>query len=228
MDMELRKRLIRSAHCGKYPRAIGAEARRPDYDAMRLFDQPLPPHRSVAEVAEERGVDPVELIIELGLESDFTQLFVQPIASIDVDDLRISMKHPRTVMTFSDSGAHVSQICDSSIQTYLLSHWVRQRQEFTLEEAVRMLTLTPARAWGFADRGLIREGFMADINVFDAATVTPALPQVKADLPGGASRLVQKGDGFLATVVGGVVVFDGSEHTGALPGRLLRGPLAAV
>ena len=77
------------------------------------------------------------------------------------------MRHPRTVMTFSDSGAHLSQIADSSIHTHLLGHWVRDRQEFTLEEAVRMLTLAPAMAWGFADRGLLREGMVADLNVFD-------------------------------------------------------------
>ena len=81
--------------------------------------------------------------------------------------LLAAMRHPRTVMTFSDSGAHLSQIADSSIHTHLLGHWVRDRQEFTLEEAARMITLAPALAWGFADRGLVREGMRADLNVFD-------------------------------------------------------------
>ncbi len=76
-------------------------------------------------------------------------------------------------MTFSDSGAHLSQIADSSIHTHLLGHWVRDRQEFTLEEAVRMLTLAPALAWGFTDRGLLRAGMAADLNVFDPDTVGP-------------------------------------------------------
>jgi N-acyl-D-aspartate/D-glutamate deacylase len=227
-DPDVRKRLIHAAHHGDYPKAIGAEARRPDFEAMRIFDHPLPPHPTVDEAAKERGVDPVELIIDLSLKTDFNQLFIQPISSTRTEDLRASMKHPRTVMTFSDSGAHVSQICDSSIQTYLLSHWVRDRQDFTLEEAVRMLTLTPATAWGFADRGLIREGFTADINVFDPETVTPELPTIATDLPGGARRLVQKASGFLATIVSGQVVLDRGEPTGALPGRLLRGPLAAT
>ena len=93
-------------------------------------------------------------------------------------------------------------------------------------EAVRMLTYTPATAWGFADRGLIREGFVADLNVFDPATVGPELPTVSTDLPGSAKRLVQKASGFLATIVGGEVVLDRGKPTGALPGRLLRGPLA--
>ncbi len=225
-DPDIRQRLIHAAHHGTYPRAIGAEARRPDYHAMRVFDQPLPPHQSVADAAKERGLDPVELIIELSEKSDFNQLFIQPLTSTDVEDLRASMKHPRTVMTFSDSGAHVSQICDSSIHTYLLSYWVRERQDFILEEAVRMLTLAPATAWGFADRGLIREGFVADINVFDPDTITPELPTVAMDLPGHAKRLVQKASGFLATIVAGQVVLDRGAPTGELPGRLLRGPLA--
>ena len=125
------------------------------------------------------------------------------------------MQHPRTVMTFSDAGAHVSQISDVSIQTHLLAYWVRERQAFTLEEAVRMITLVPATAWGLADRGLVREGFVADLNVFDPDRVGPELPTVQHDLPAGARRLVQKATGFRATVVGGEVVLEEGEHTGA-------------
>ena len=125
-------------------------------------------------------------------------------------------------MTFSDAGAHVSQISDVSIQTHLLAYWVRQREAFTLEEAVRMITLAPATAWGFADRGLAREGFVADLNVFDAERVGPELPTVQHDLPAGARRLVQKAAGFRATVVAGEVVIEDGAHTGALPGGLLR------
>jgi N-acyl-D-aspartate/D-glutamate deacylase len=125
-------------------------------------------------------------------------------------------------MTFSDSGAHVSQIADSSIQTHLLGYWVREREAFTLEEAVRMLTLAPATAWGFTERGVVREGFAADVNVFDPARVAPVMPTVEFDFPAGARRLVQKADGFLATVVAGEVVTRDGAHTGALPGRLLR------
>src|SRR5439155_17743854 len=110
---------------------------------------------------------------------------------------------------------HVSQIADCSIQTHLLAYWVRDREDFTLEEAVRMITLAPARAWGFADRGLLREGLVADINVFDPATVGPAMPTLVHDLPGGARRLDQRADRFRATVVAGEVLFRDGEHTGA-------------
>jgi N-acyl-D-amino-acid deacylase len=125
-------------------------------------------------------------------------------------------------MTFSDSGAHLSQIADSSIHTHLLGHWVRDRQAFTLEEGVRMITLEPAVAWGFHDRGLLREGMTADLNVFDPSTVGPRVPELVDDLPGGGRRLEQRSTGFLATLVGGRVTIDQGQPTGTTPGRLLR------
>jgi N-acyl-D-aspartate/D-glutamate deacylase len=227
-DPEVRTRLVWAAHHGDYGRAIGAEARRPDFDLMRVVERPIPPNPTVAEAARARGVDPVELVIDLALETDFRQFFMQPISSPDADKLRTAMKHPRTVMTFSDSGAHVSQISDCSIQTHLLAHWVRDRQDFTLEEAVRMLTLAPARQWGFHDRGLVREGLVADLNVFDPERIGPGMPEIVHDLPAGAPRIRQGAEGILATLVAGEVVHLRGEHTGALPGRLIRGPLAAA
>jgi N-acyl-D-aspartate/D-glutamate deacylase len=162
-------------------------------------------------------------MIDLALESDFEVLFIQPsLYPQDEAVLLEVLRHPRTVMTFSDSGAHLSQICDSSIQTHLLGYWVREREEFTLEEAVRMLTFAPATAWGFANRGLLREGMLADVNVFDPATVGPSVPEVVTDLPGGGNRLSQKARGFRATVVSGEVTILDGESTGATPGRLVR------
>ena len=152
---------------------------------------------------------------------------MQTNAPFDHDGVKVAMQHPRTVMAFSDAGAHVSQMSDCSIQTHLLAHWVRDRHDFTLEEAVRMLTLAPARAWGFHDRGMIREGLVADINIFDPDTVGPEMPTVVHDLPAGATRLKQTARGFLATIVSGEVVHERGEHTGALPGHLIRGPRAA-
>ena len=99
-------------------------------------------------------------------------------------------------------------------------------EAFTLEEAVRGLTLLPSTAWGFHDRGLLREGLKADICVFDPDTVGPAMPAVAHDLPGGATRLTQKSVGIKATVVNGSTLTLNQEHTGNLPGEVLRGPLA--
>ncbi|MEO8695127.1 MAG: amidohydrolase family protein [Acidimicrobiales bacterium] len=225
-DPEVRARLVWAAHNGPYGRAIGGEARKPDFERMQVLARPVPPHLTVAEMARARGVDPVELMIDLALESDFEQFFVQTNSPFDHAGVKQVMKHPRTVMAFSDAGAHVSQMSDCSIQTHFLAHWVRDCQDFTLEEAVRMLTLAPARAWGFHDRGILREGFVADLNVFDAARVAPAMPTVVNDLPAGARRIKQTAVGFLATIVAGEVVHDRGEHTGALPGTLIRGPLA--
>jgi N-acyl-D-amino-acid deacylase len=221
-----RERLVRAAHEGDYGRRIGAEARRPDYAMMRVLDRATPPNPSVAEVATARRCDPVDVIIDLALASDFDQLFIQPLSTTDPELLRWTMKHPRSVMTFSDAGAHVSQISDCSIQTHLLAYWVREREDFTLEEAVRMLSHDPAAAWGFADRGVVREGYAADLAVFDPTTVGPALPVVTSDLPGGAKRLLQKAVGFRACVVGGQPTLVDGEPTGRLGGRLIRGELA--
>jgi N-acyl-D-aspartate/D-glutamate deacylase len=222
-DPVVRQRLVWAAHHGAYRRAISAEQRAPDFLEMRVLERPCPPHLTVADMARQRGVDPVALIIDLALETDFEQFFFQPFSQFDYDATKAVLRHPRTAMTLSDSGAHVSLICDSSIFTHLLQYWVRERQEFTIEEAVRMVTLAPSRIWGFHNRGLLREGFVADINVFDPGCVGPAMPTVINDLPGGLPRIKQKANGFLATLVGGQVVHLQGEHTGALPGRLIRG-----
>jgi len=202
---------------------VGAQARPPDFEGIRVYEHGLPPNPSVADVARERGVHPAEAMVGLCVESGGDQLFIQPsLYPQDETVLLRAMRHPRTVMTFSDSGAHLSQIADSSIHTHLLGHWVRDRQEFTLEEAVRMITLAPALAWGLSDRGLLRPGMAADITVFDPDTVAPAVPVLVDDLPAGGRRLEQRSVGFLATVVGGGVTIERGEPTGATPGRLLR------
>jgi N-acyl-D-amino-acid deacylase len=225
-DPELRRRLVETARDRDERRAIGAEPRPAAYEWIFVMDTAEGPHRSVADVARERGVDPVEAMIELALERDFDRFFLQPIANENQDDALELMKHPRTVVTFSDSGAHVSQIMDASLQTHVLAHWVRGKQALTLEQAVRMLSFEPAMHWGFADRGLIREGLAADLIVFDPETIGPEMPEVVHDLPAGARRLVQRARGLFATVVNGEVLLRDGKHTGALPGQLLRGPLA--
>jgi N-acyl-D-aspartate/D-glutamate deacylase len=222
-DPAIRQRLVHEAHHGNYGHAIGPEARKPDWNQFYIFDQPFPPYPTVTELAEKRGVDPVEAMIDLALESDFRQLFLQYLGPAPYpEDLLTIMRHPHTVTTFSDTGAHVSQISDGSLQTYLIAHWARERKAFSLEQAVHMVTAAPAAAWGFADRGLLREGMAADINVFDFQRLMPGMPVITYDLPGGAKRLVSHTDGILATIVAGEITVREGRHTGALPGRLLR------
>lgn len=225
---DFRRKLMEEAHDQEPDggRGTGPEARAADYDWLFVMDKPNPPHRSIAEIAKEQGKDPVEVFIDLALNKGLKQFYLQPLANEDQEHALQMIKHPRSVVTFSDSGAHVSQIMDSSLQTHLLSYWVREKQEVTLEDAVRMLSFVPASQWGLNGRGLLREGMTADVVVFNPDTVAPMMPELTYDLPAGARRLKQKAAGFLATVVNGEVVLRNNEHTGALPGQLLRGPLA--
>ena len=207
--------------------AATTDPRKPDYTnlfAMKSVDWADP---TVAQLSAERGAHPVEVMIDLVLEND-DQMFVQPLVNEQPDHVLGMLRHPRTLATFSDSGAHVCQEMGSSLQTHMLSYWVRQKQAFTLEEAVRKLTFDNASAWEIHDRGLLRTGYRADVVLFDEARVKPAMPRVETDLPGGARRLVQKAEGIAATIVNGQVTLENGVATGNVPGQLLRGPGATV
>ncbi len=240
VDPTMRARLVSEAMHGPYGTALGAEAREPDWDWVWVYDSPLPPHRRLSDLAAAASrtggaggaagaageTTPVDVMIDLALASDFDQLFLQPFANHIQDDVLALLRHPGTMIGASDSGAHVSQITDASIPTHLLAHWVRAREAITWEHAIKILTSDPAGLWGFDDRGLVVEGRAADMVVFDPATVAPCLPSIECDQPAGAKRIVQRSLGFRASIVNGEPVFIDGEPTGAVPGRLLRGPLA--
>jgi N-acyl-D-aspartate/D-glutamate deacylase len=232
-DPEVRRRLIAEEAAMK-PRdqvlqgggAATTDPRKPNYDnlfPMMSVDWDDP---SIGELSRRQNKHPVDVILDLALEND-NRMFVQPIVNESPADVLNLLKHPRTLATFSDSGAHVCQEMGSSLQTHLLSYWVRNKQQFTLEEAVRMLTFDNASAWELSDRGLLRTGYAADLVVFDEANVKPQLPTVEQDLPGGARRLVQKADGIAATIVNGTVAVENGEATGNAAGIVLKGRLAA-
>ncbi len=202
--------------------AATTDPRKPDYGnlfAMRdvAWDDP-----TVASLAAQKGQHPVEVMIDLMLANE-NQVFIQPLVNESPDDILDMMRHPWTLTTFSDSGAHVCQEMGSSLQTHMLSYWVRAKKAFTLEEAVRKLTFDNANAWELNDRGLVRTGFAADLVLFDEATVRPSMPTVESDLPGGARRLVQKAEGIAATIVNGQVAFENGVPTGVASGVLLKG-----
>jgi len=207
------------------PKIVGAEPRPPEWDWVYLFNG-IGDEELMSEVAAKRGVHPAEAMIDIALERDFDAFFRQPLANEDQDAVLKMMKHPRSVVTFSDSGAHVAQIMDSSLQTHLLSHWVREREEFTLEQAVRMITHDTATAWGLYDRGMIREGLNADLVIFDPDTIHQNMPELLNDLPAGAQRLKQTARGISHTIVNGEVLLQDNQPTGNFPGHLIRGPLA--
>jgi N-acyl-D-amino-acid deacylase len=206
--------------------AATTDPRKPDYTnlfALTGVDWDDP---TVDQLARQRGQHPVEVMLDLSL-ADENQVYVQPLVNETPDDVLGILKHPRTLATFSDSGAHVCQEMGSSLQTHLLSYWVRKRGAFTLEEAVKKLTHDNAMAWEMNDRGLLSEGYRADIVLFEEDRIRPRLPTVEMDLPGGARRLVQKAEGIKATLVNGAVAFENGESTGAYAGSVLKGRLAS-
>lgn len=231
-DPEVRRELV-AAESRMKPRdnvfqgggAATTDPRKPDYAnlfAMTGVDWDDP---TVEQLARARGQHPVEVMIDLSLANE-NQVYVQPLVNESPDDVLGILKHERTLATFSDSGAHVAQEMGSSLQTHLLSYWVRKRGAFTLEEGVKKITRDNALAWDLADRGLVREGYRADLVLFEAERIRPTLPTVERDLPGGARRLVQKAEGIRATLVNGAVAFDNGEATGTYAGTVLKGRLA--
>ena len=221
-DPGLRRRLGDEAASGDYGEAVGAEVRAPQYEQIMIIDTSRPVESSVADVALARGMSPVDVMIELALDSDFEQLFRQPISEISNELVLAGLRHPNTVVAASDSGAHISQILDSNIPTYFLSHWVRDEGAFRWAEAIRMLTGVPASVWGLDGRGVLDVGAHADIVVFDPSTIACAAPVVLDDLPDGGPRLAQSAVGIDATLVAGRLVTAEGRRTGATPGRFLR------
>jgi N-acyl-D-aspartate/D-glutamate deacylase len=230
---ELRGSLVDEAMRGRYGPVYGAEPKPPTFEMMfPLGGEDA--NRSVASLAEQAGTTPVDVIIDRALATGFEQCFIQHGSidgSNDLDreaEIRLALlRREDTVLAASDSGAHVSQILDSNIPGTLLSSWVRERQLLGWEEAVRLLSHEPAMLWGLDDRGLLEEGYRADLVVFDPDTVGSSVPRVVHDLPDGGPRLVQHGLGFDAIVVEGTVTWRNGICTGDLPGTLIRGPLAS-
>ena len=206
--------------------AATTDPRKPDYSNLYAMMDVSWNAPSIADLAEERGQHPVEVIMDLSIANP-DQIYVQPIINESRDDVLALLKHPRTLATFSDSGAHVAQEMGSSLPTHLIYYWVRDRGEFTLEEAVRMLSFDNACAWELPERGLIRAGYKADLLLFDESEIKPKVPTVDNDLPAGSRRLVQKAEGIVMTMVNGVVSMHDGESTGASSGEVLKGPLAA-
>ncbi len=228
-DPGTRERLVQIASRPyQGPKVHGAGGRPPDWEWMFLLDDLSRPKPSVAEIARQRNVRPAEVMIDEALKRDLRLFFRQVAVNGDEEQVLALMRHPRSVVTFSDAGAHVSQIMDNSLQTHLLSYWVREKQAFTLEQAIRKITFETASQWGFADRGLVREGLAADLVVFDPDTIAPKLPELRHDLPQGERRLFQRAQGIAATIVNGEVLLRDGEATGQLPGRLLRGRVSQV
>jgi N-acyl-D-amino-acid deacylase len=182
--------------------------------------------RRIVDVAEERGVHPVDLMLDLGLATELDARFRMAVANNNEDEVAELLLDPHMVIGLSDAGAHASQLCDACQATYLLGRWVREKQALSLEQAVRMLTSRPAEVFGISDRGRLAEGWPADVVVFDPATVGAGSLRRVSDFPGGANRLVSDASGIDAVIVNGTVLRqNGRDRIAAgdkLPGKLLR------
>jgi len=192
------------------------------------------PEKSLAAMAVRHGVDVQELAYDLMLEKDGRGILNRPIinyADGDLEAVKVMVEHPHTLMGLGDGGAHVGLICDASSTTSRITHWTRDRtrgERLPLGFVVRRLTRDNAVAIGLHDRGVIAPGMKADINVIDYDRLQVRSPEVVYDLPAGGKRMVQRADGYVATLVAGQPVYREGEATGVLPGRLVRGAQSAT
>lgn len=228
-DPERRAALVHEAMTNVSGSETGAQARNPEYDILQVLTDGFS-YKTVGELARERNTTPVDVMIDLALETDFNQMFSQDIGTharttpADFADRVIrDGRNPWSVWGPSDSGAHLSQSLAYDNTTFFLGHWVRDEGLFTWEEAIKLLAFEPASLFGFTDRGLIREGLAADILVLDREGLSLEAPLAVNDLPAGALRLQRKGIGFKHTIVNGQVVLRDNEPTGASPGKVLPG-----
>jgi len=184
---------------------------------------------SIAAIASSRNISSLEAMYDLLLESEGKELFYQPLggyAEYNLNAHRKLMQHPNVIMGLSDGGAHCGVIADAGMPSFILSHWGRDRVKgdtLPLEFIVQSLTRKTAEAYDMMDRGLIKEGLIADINVIDFENLRLHRPEAIFDLPAGGRRLVQRVEGYEITIKSGEVTFENGQHTGALPGKLVRG-----
>jgi N-acyl-D-aspartate/D-glutamate deacylase len=178
-------------------------------------------NKSIPEMAAMVNKDPVDAILDLAIEEDLETGFMLAGGNSDLSLLAKAIQLPNVMIGLSDAGAHVDQLCNAGITTYLLHEWVNKRHVLTLERAVQRLTSEPAAFFGFSNKGRIATGFDADMVLFDPEAVRLCPQERTNDLPGGKVRIIERSEGFACTIVGGEVVFDHNEHQGVLPGRVI-------
>ncbi|MCE9649840.1 MAG: amidohydrolase family protein [Parvibaculum sp.] len=201
----------------------------------KMFDLGNPPNYepapedSIGARAKRSGENPDEIVFDVLTANGGTGFLFFPLHNsfeFNLDNTLTMMRNPNTLFGLSDGGAHVGAICDVSVPTYMLTHWCRDRtrgEKLDLPFVVKSQTRDTAEAMGLLDRGLIAPGYKADVNVIDFDNLQLRPPHMVYDLPSGARRLMQEADGYVATIASGVVIYRDGRHTGALPGKLVRG-----
>jgi N-acyl-D-amino-acid deacylase len=183
---------------------------------------------SILERAKRMGRTPQEVAYDALLERDGTEIIYMPLAykNYSFDSILPQLTDPNTVLSLSDGGAHCGVICDASMPTYLLTHWVRDRtrgERVPLEHAVKRQTHDTARLYGLLDRGTLAPGMKADVNLIEFERLQLRPPEMVFDLPANGRRFVQRADGYKFTIVSGEVTFEDGQPTGAMPGKVVRG-----
>jgi N-acyl-D-amino-acid deacylase len=241
-NLPLRERLVR-LHDPEVRRQLLAE--QPQFDSpiaafvMTAFYKMFPlgdppdyepvPEASVAAIAQRTGKQPAEVALDLLLQRDGKDFLYMPLlnySDFTFEPIREMLLHPNTVLSLSDGGAHCGVICDAGTPTFLLTHWVRDRRRgarLPLELMVKRQTSETAAMYGLHDRGVLAPGKKADVNVIDLDHLRLLPPELVFDLPAGGRRMIQKAEGYRATIKSGTVTFEDGRPTGALPGTLLRG-----
>ncbi|MGE0776363.1 MAG: amidohydrolase family protein [Sphingomonadaceae bacterium] len=203
------------------------------YDLGTPPDYAPRPENSMAAIAHATDREPREVTYDALLTHDGNAILFLPIGNYadgDLDAVSEMLHHPNTILGLGDGGAHYGVICDAGWPTFMLTRWVGLQEDgrFSLAELIRRMTAQPAEAVGLADRGLLKPGYKADINILHYKRMHLHPPHVVFDLPAGGRRLLQAADGYAATIVSGQITYRNAEPTGALPGRLVRGPQNAV
>ncbi len=198
------------------------------WDQMSVFtvnSRQLEPllERSLADLSQERGQDPLDLFFDLALEDDLDMQFLFQFGDVNQE----MITHPNTLVGLSDGGAHADMRCEAGYSTYLLGTLVRDRKMLTLEEAIRRITSVPAQVFGVPLRGTVASGMIADLVVFDHDTVGCGKQEPINDFPGGGLRYIEKSTGIAHTILNGQILFSDGEQTGPLSGRVLRSNVEA-
>ena len=196
------------------------------FENMYVLDDPIDylpgPDRCIANLAAEEDRDQEEWLYDYFLRDNGHSLIYIPAANF-TENIPELLEHPHTVVALGDGGAHVGSICDASANVYLLCKWVKEKQRFTIEQGIHMLTRQPAELYSLLDRGILAPGMKADINIIDFEALKLRTPHLAYDLPAGGRRFLQNAEGIEATIVAGELIYAKGEATGALPGQLIRG-----
>ena len=231
-DLSLEEKIVRMSNTETREKLIKAAQERLEtlpLDWRKFY--PLPdnpvrhdfkPEESIAAKAEKRGVSIPEQWIDEALELEGKQLFILPVLNQDMEAAAEMLTKSYVTLGLADAGAHTKQIMDASQPTFFLTHWVREKEMFSLEEGIRKMTSDTADLFGIQKRGRLKRGSFADINIIDFEDMSLEYPEIVNDFPGGAGRFIQRSTGYSKTIVNGEVFMQDGEHTGALNGKMLR------